>query len=1475
MLRGTAGDFLETDGIVPPVASPSVGVLPDPTGHAGEFLTTPDGITVGWSAVSVLPDQSGHTGEFLTTDGSVLSWAPGGGGGGVTTVGALTTATANAAVITGATLQLAPADATNPGAMTATGQTLGGLKLFPAGAATNIHDIRDFGAIQSWVQRPATSSNDAIDAAIAACKSYTNPPFQGGQVYIPEGNWTIDRPILLPGTTPTNIIFFGEGTNHSILIMADGTSTYNPTGPQQFAGPMILCGAYGAASLSRPSWLTPKYDSPLLGATGRSLRLEMPFAFWLHDSWAWLVPMFEGPAIHVGKPVCVQCEVRIDNLGTNPPWAGWQWPDPGLGPPQDECSIIGSRGPGGANGPTIGWGFYAKYVDSSNFKFRCYLTTLDNGLQYIESGQYANGGTHNLEFNYDGTNEFWFYVDGVLIGSPVAASGWVDRSPQEGISIGRGGPEWQGTTSVYAPNGAIDSIRLSNATRHASSVGSFTPPTAKYTWDANTMALCNWDQPDPPGPDNQPFIMAQCASGNGGVIRHFIRFVNLDYSATEMPTFGGSVLRDFQLSCGLAGSGIIAYQSAIDVFERIEIYGTTYAGFSSWDPGSYFSDSKEVWCFSGYGYGILQYARNAIGNITFGHRIGQHYLTGNIQSCGLQPGTGMDGPPYYHEAASEYCYVFGGSIESFFSGVIVKGCGIDAEGVFPTIKAGVLVYGNSLGTFTSEANTWATQGCSFNGVPSYAVEFDGIPQNGATFTNDVLSTEPGALGYFTKGGRSLNGKIRVIQPRTNGWNPPVPISDTDGWVSVETVTAKNNQTGISISDVQANNLAGTFLAIGGYTVANVSFYTAEPDANYIVICNCMGAIGGTPAAGSTSVVQVDTRSDGFLVTLGADPGGSVILTFSYVLVRMQPPSLFSEDVVTIPSTIANPLVPVSPTGDWAVGISTVPADGKCIMSSLDDKQTIIEAGTAPTNWWTIFLHSGNRWGWEYGGANLFNFVDAFSYNGKLYGFLQPGPHNVVIGYQNGRAWASMDGGFPPNYPTPAHPLSGTQQTPIYIGDNSGGTQTLTVATLRHLKIDTVASRVATSEPDYGPLTRPQSAIFGDSMTCGQDCGSPGSWATQIQANRFATKYYWNASRSVWSDGCNLTVPAYWTNWGAIQPAALEAIAIQLGTTDILNIGRTAVATWNDILGILEGTQAQAAFIPPTGNAVANAKFQPPLSGTATCVINGVSFLCTWAGDVNTTVNNLVALILLDAGVTALVTPSNAQGVLLITAVASGTAGNGIPISTNGANGAYWYFLRTTTVGGGYASCVIEGVSFDVIFNTDADTTINDLITLIGLDAPTMALVTPTLDSVNHVMVLTAVSRGIAGNAITLATNNLLNSRFGLNQYGFPQTHSMAGAVAGAVDKAIPIILVCNLPPMGDSTNYTGGKEIERLAFNVLAANWCTAHAADGAVLVDTDTALWLSSDHTKIDPTYLAGVQTDLNGAGQTVLYGLLDPLLP
>jgi hypothetical protein len=156
--------------------------LPSQTGHSGEYLTT-DGSAASWAAVSALPDQTGNSGKFLTTDGSDASWAT--VTSGVNALAAVGSApAAEGASISGTTLTLQPADATHPGVVSDTTQSLKGAKTF----VTNPIKLDDGG---------------------------TNICLLGGTAGLNNGLWL--------GVTP-------GGTNYSVLTFAPGLYLNAQTG---------------------------------------------------------------------------------------------------------------------------------------------------------------------------------------------------------------------------------------------------------------------------------------------------------------------------------------------------------------------------------------------------------------------------------------------------------------------------------------------------------------------------------------------------------------------------------------------------------------------------------------------------------------------------------------------------------------------------------------------------------------------------------------------------------------------------------------------------------------------------------------------------------------------------------------------------------------------------------------------------------------------------------------------------------------------------------------------------------------------------------------------------------------------------------------------------------------------------------------------------------------------------------------------
>jgi hypothetical protein len=1255
------------------------------------------------------------------------------------------------------------ASATQQGQVSITQQQFGGLKLYLDGVAP-LGDIRNYGAVAvpaNTVTTATQSSSDAIDAALAAA----DPILAAAEVSF-IGTYMIERPIVLPGAVQANIHFHGYGYHISQLIVGYGDSL-TPDVVQGFSGPAIM-----SPVLVGQNTHPVIFGAPLV-STGRSLTLDAGTGYWLHDSygWMWAVNQLSALALEL-----------------------WLQPTD-LGPNNTTCGIIGSAGPGNISVvPGVqdsAWGMTAA-PSGSDYTVTAFLTTQGSGKQTITTAPLAFNVNHHLELDYNGAF-FDFYLDGVNIGH-LAATGVVYRQPWEGVSIGCQGFEGN-LNPIQGIQGLIDSIRFSQIARHTGT-GSFTPPTTRYAWDTDTLGLINNDQPAPAGLCvNAPFLMGQVATGTGGWVKHYIRYTE---AAVGEPWGGYGAqqeIEQFIVSCHGITSGIVYYQSAFSYVRNVYFFGAAQYAILSWDPGSFYNTFADCYAFDGYGIGYFLTCLTADRMITTNQRIGQWYTTGIITGASDQPGGSSIGPPFWQNMSSFYPFIVGGSIEGFNSYIQMNGCSIDAESLFPTMRAGVLVL-EPLESATFQQNIWNTLGGSFNvfgtngagpGAPCFY--YDTIPPNGATHIGDLFNPSTvNPYATLTKGPQAV-GFITLKDSYDQGltdFPTPVPLTDIPGWIVIETPTSRTNQTGLSTSDLQANNMLVTFQIRGGTTSTRYNFFTPEPDGDFDLFFSCIGSTGGSPASGSTNISGFVTEDDGsgFTATSQVDPGGSVINTYVAFLVRAPPPPLINIPSPTV-SSIANPLTTVSPTGDFAFAITLEPVNGTNIPLNLSSgSESVVLWGAPSTNYMNISLVNSGQLMINYNiGIGFTGLpVDSFVYNGKLFGLMNPGSHNVINAKISGFWTPQMDGGVLPS-PIPAGGFTGTQQTPVYLLQDAGGMHQLTSVDVADFKADVLVSRVATSESSYGPGNQAQSAIFGDSFAIGfSSTSADGGWASQVQAARYGTTYYWmaaqTAGRAAWSVAITNPVAfqgcPFWSFWGGFQTANLTTAAIMLGYFDILYDGASAADTWAALEQILSGTSAYIFYVPPS-------------TSTATLVINGVSFVCTFSVNVETTINNLAATINASSPTNTLVKCSFdtvTGNRMRIAAVTPGAGGDGIVCSTNGANGA----------------------------------TMEDL------------AATPVLSG-------STTSGGIGA---------------------FP---------------TITNVVLANVPPFGNSSRYSAGKETQRLALNVLIGNFCSANPS--CVLADADATLRDSSNHTNINPTYLAGDNETLTDAGQTALFGLMNPLLP
>lgn len=1442
-----AGDFLHTDGFVV-TWEPISGLLPDQAGHAGQILTT-DGAAASWAPIGdTLPDQTGHSGAYLTTDGVDPSWS-----------------------------------------------------LVPPIATNNVHDVRLYGAVAN------DPTNDLSIAYYNAMEAWTQQSALWplitetgifGGIYIPEGNWYTSRPLC----QFTGCQMYGDGPELTIISPGIGTPS-TPGNVQGFAGPVIYVSApWTPTTLPFSTTNFPKYSTPLVGGVGKSLRIPSNtdttfdnslLQLYLHDSYPWSVMFGNDFRTTVFS---LQFWVRLDVTPINGLYLG----------------IIGSRGPnlydvnftldGAAD---LAFGVYCT-SDGVDLFLRAYLTTnpawtniintvVSGTLHKITSTAVTAATPVHVEIDYNGSF-FDFYVNGVNQGH-VAATGPVIRAPWEAVAIGGQGAEGLDVSPTVAPcQGAIDSIRLSRIARHTGT-GSFTPPVAKYTWDSDTFALYNWDQSQPSitptgGPLwTLPFVAGQIVAavapgsfaqpGLGGPCPHYIRF-----SGGTIPD--GNYMHDFAITCMQGCSGIITFAAPRTIIERVWINMPSMYGIRIGTAVSFFTKLRDIYVAWAPNTGV-QYFGNARNIQAVGCAIGVHVVGGGV----LDDFNNMS-------QFNTFCMLYCGPGSGAFEPLLIQNCANDAEVYSFTRQKAVAVFTGAFSTLQLTNNAWSTGAASSPPL----LFFEGGSLSGQiTSDYDIFlsGTGPASVAewYGTPQATLMLRNPTIIDANI----PPKPLSSQGGWITQFDGKGITNQTGLSTSDIKAKNLSGTFTIQFGYTSGGPRFLDQEADGNYDVVITPKGYLGSAPAAGSTTITGYTTGPDGFVATVGVDPGGTCTLIFSWFLIRAQPPPLYFSYLPTIPSSITNPLLGLPTNQPWAVGVTLVPAVGNVFtVDTTRTQETVIEMGTtvlvAP--WWEISIVAFGAYpqgdmGTIAGGADSFVAAD-----GQLRGLMNPGAHNFILYYTGTSGNYYIDGEKFPGFILPsAHP--GTQLTPLHIGEQWDASNPLTVATLRNLKIDYLPSRVISNDNDIGPAAMAQAAFLGDDWTMGNaDNSGNGGYASQIAQNRYGTTYYWMAAiygaellGSPQTTGSYGLLENIWKPWaGAITAPTLTGLNIMAGYWDILigptGTGDTAAHVWAGLLAVLEGSAASATWIAPTSNSSptqqrAFGNFIPPTSGTATCVVNGTSFLCTVVpGDYNTTCSNLIALVVADGPTNALVScavqprsPDVPDFYVQFTARTPGTVGNAITGSTNGNAGAFWYgdiggidgtALAVNFLRGADTTCIINGVSFPGNFDTNAATTVANLQALIAANGTINALVTTSLVSGN--MLVAARTNGAAGNNIR-ATGNGINVPGGIAWSGRHNNATFAGGSNGAVD-GIATIVLCTVPPFGTTVQYTAGKETQRNSLNTLIS----AYVHAGVTIADVSVLLRDAGAHQNLDPTFDTGTGT-LNAAGHTALYGLIEPLLP
>lgn len=196
-------------------------------------------------------------------------------------------------------------------------------------------------------------------------------------------------------------------------------------------------------------------------------------------------------------------------------------------------------------------------------------------------GAMALNTTYQVTLDYDGTHVKLFYGlpgnTSVQAGSTVNVTGTVSHTVFETLSIGGRRQNWpHGDLVKPAPRGAIDSIRFSNVSR---SQAAYTTPTTKYTSDANTLILENFDN------ETDDFSIITTSNGPAYLVKRgwvADQVQGLEFSHLGLASFGtgihmvgciGSYIHDCSVlnaTYGIMG----ASDTFVSRFERLIVGGS-------------------------------------------------------------------------------------------------------------------------------------------------------------------------------------------------------------------------------------------------------------------------------------------------------------------------------------------------------------------------------------------------------------------------------------------------------------------------------------------------------------------------------------------------------------------------------------------------------------------------------------------------------------------------------------------------------------------------------------------------------------------------------------------------------------------------------------------------------------------------------------------------------------------------------------
>jgi hypothetical protein len=299
-----------------------------------------------------------------------------------------------------------------------------------------LYNVRDFGA------KPDDTTDDwaAIQAAIDAASTGTSPY---GTVYVPRGTYYVSKPLHIT----RGIKFYGAGRGATTI-----TGYSADQGAVLVVSPPTSLGYNGVPT-----------GASLATGAGNSMYLDGTFGYELN--------LREGGAVELNGRSAVTLELFYK---------------PNFTVTTGQYNLISSSG--SVTGPDGTTAISIQHTDNDSITG---IVNIGGALKILQTpaNTVSNGNVYHIALTYDGST-IRLFVNGVLKASQ-AATGTITQKMAEDFVIG---PKINGfmesTFMNYMTKGWVDSIRISVTARYTSG---FTAPTAKATYDGNTLLLLNFD----------------------------------------------------------------------------------------------------------------------------------------------------------------------------------------------------------------------------------------------------------------------------------------------------------------------------------------------------------------------------------------------------------------------------------------------------------------------------------------------------------------------------------------------------------------------------------------------------------------------------------------------------------------------------------------------------------------------------------------------------------------------------------------------------------------------------------------------------------------------------------------------------------------------------------------------------------------------------------------------------------------------